>query len=64
MKSSFRSVLLLLTGIALLAAAAAIHSIVLQNRSLTTILALLGAALSLWGTFALRREFGSMFKAR
>lgn len=64
MKSSFRSVLLLLTGIALLAAAAAIHSIVLQNRSLTTILALLGAVLSVWGTFALRREFGSMFKAR
>ena len=64
MKSSFRSVLVLLAGIALLAAAAAIHSIVLENRSLTTILALVGAVLSVWGLFALRREFGSMFKAR
>ena len=64
MKSSFRAGMVLLAGIALLAAAAAIHSIVLQDRWLTTILALAGAALSLWGAFALRREIGSMFKAR
>ncbi len=64
MKSSFHSALLLLAGIALLAIAATVHSIVLQNRSLTTILALAGAALTLWGLFALRGELGSMFKAR
>lgn len=64
MKSSLRAGMVLLAGIALLAAATAIHSIVLQNRLLTTLLMLVGAVLSLWGAVALRHEFGSMFKAR
>ena len=64
MKSRLRSGLLLLAGIALLAIAAAIHSIVLQDRWITTIIAVAGAALSLWGGVALRSEIGSMFKAR
>ena len=64
MKSSFRAGLILLAGIAMLAAAAAIHSIVLQDRRLTIALAIAGAVLTLWGAFALRSEIGSMFKAR
>ena len=64
MKSSVRAGLILLAGIALLTASVAINSILLNDHSLTTIIAIVGAALTLWGLFALRREIGAMFKAR
>ena len=64
MKISFRPGTVLLVGIALLAAAASIHSIVLRNHLLSTILAVAGGVLTLLGTFTLRREIGSLFKAR
>jgi ABC-type uncharacterized transport system involved in gliding motility auxiliary subunit len=64
MKISFRAGTVLLVGIALLAIAVAIHSIVLKNHLLSTVLAIAGVLLTLWGLFALRREIGSLFKAR
>ena len=64
MNTSFRAGLILLAGIAMLAAAAAIHSIVLQDRWLTSALTVVGVVLTLWGAFALRIEIGSLFKAR
>ena len=64
MKTSFGSGMVLLAGIVLLAAAAAIHSIVLQNRWFSTVLTIAGVALTLWGSFSLRRELGALFTAR
>lgn len=61
---SLRAGSILLAGIALLTASVAINSILLNDHSLTTIVAVVGAALTLWGLFALRHEIGAMFKAR
>ena len=64
MKSTVRAGLILLLGIALLAASMAIDSILLKDHSFTTITAIVGALLTVWGLFALRREIGAMFTAR
>ena len=61
---SLRAGSILLAGIALLTASVAINSILLNDHSLTTIVAVVGAALTLWSLFALRHEIGAMFKAR
>ncbi len=62
--SSFRSGSLLLLGIALLAASAAIHAIVLNSTWWTWLTAGLGGALTLWGGFALRGELGALLTQR
>ncbi len=64
MKTSFSSGMVLLVGIVLLAAAAAIHSIVLRDRWFSSVLMVTGVVLTLWGLFSLRREIGALFTAR
>jgi hypothetical protein len=61
---SFRSGLILLAGIALLATALAIHAILLETVVWTVLLAGAGAVLSAWGAFALRSELGAMVRQR
>src|SRR5690349_9759166 len=64
MESSFRHVLILLVGIALLAAAAAVHAILLQNILWAVVLGIAGLVLTAWGAFALRSEIGSLVRQR
>jgi ABC-type uncharacterized transport system involved in gliding motility auxiliary subunit len=61
---SFRSGLILLAGIALLATALAIQAILLETVVWTVLLAGAGAVLSAWGAFALRSELGAMVRQR
>ncbi len=64
MDHSFRSGLILLAGIALLATAFAIQAILLETVVATTLLAGAGALLAVWGAFALRTELGAMIRRR
>jgi ABC-type uncharacterized transport system involved in gliding motility auxiliary subunit len=64
MERSFRSVLLLLGGIALLAAAGAIRAILVDAPLWTGLVALAGIALLAWGGFGLRNELLSMVRER
>ena len=61
---SFRAVLVLLAGIALLAAGVALNAIVLDAGRWAAGLALAGAALLAWGGFGLRTELASMVRER
>lgn len=60
----FRSGLILLAGIALLATAGAIHAIFLEATVWTALIAAAGLALLAWGAFALRSELGGMIRRR
>ena len=64
MDRSFRSGLILLVGIALLATALAIQAILLETVVWTVGLAGVGALLSAWGAFALRTELGEVLRRR
>jgi ABC-type uncharacterized transport system involved in gliding motility auxiliary subunit len=64
MDRSFRSVLILLAGVALLATAAALHAILLQTLGWTVALGLAGLALAGWGGFALRAEIAGLVRRR
>ena len=64
MDRSFRSVLTLLVGIALLAGAGATHAILLETRLWSVVLAAAGFGLSAWSLYALRAELASMVKHR
>jgi gliding motility-associatede transport system auxiliary component len=64
MERSFRSGLILLAGIALLATAAAIQAILLETVVWTEVLAGMGALLTAWGVFALRTELGLLMRRR
>jgi len=64
MERAFRSGLILLAGIALLAAALAAHLILLETTRWTLGLAALGLILAGWGAFALRSELGGLFRRR
>jgi len=64
MDNSFRSGLILLAGIALLATAAATHAIFLDGLILSGAFGIAGIALSAWGIFTLRTEIVSMFRQR
>jgi ABC-type uncharacterized transport system involved in gliding motility auxiliary subunit len=64
METSFRAVLTLLAGIALLAAAAAIHAILVDATIWTALSGLGGLALLAWGAFGLRNELQSMVRQR
>jgi ABC-type uncharacterized transport system involved in gliding motility auxiliary subunit len=60
----FRSGLILLAGIALLATAGAVHAIFLEATLWAALLAIAGLGLSAWGTYALRGDFGAMVRHR
>src|SRR4029079_3393517 len=64
MDRSFRSVLILLVGIALLAGAGATHAILLETRLWSAVLAAAGLGLSAWSLYALRTELASMVRQR
>jgi len=61
---SFRSGLILLAGVALLGAAAAIHAILLETVLWTVVLAGAGTLLVAGGAWALRRELGAVVGGR
>jgi ABC-type uncharacterized transport system involved in gliding motility auxiliary subunit len=64
MDRSFRAVLILLAGIALLASAAAIRAIMLETALWSVSLALAGAGLLAWGAFGLRTQFAAILRQR
>src|SRR5262249_19255720 len=64
MDRSFRHALILLAGLALLAAAAAIHAILLETVALSVGLAIAGLLFTSWGAFALRSEIGTIIRQR
>jgi ABC-type uncharacterized transport system involved in gliding motility auxiliary subunit len=61
---SFRSGLILLAGIALLASAGAIHLILLEASVWTALLAAAGALLFVWGAWRLRHELNLLLTQR
>src|SRR6267143_182206 len=61
---SFRSGLVLLSGVALLATALAIQAILLETVVWAVVLAGAGALLSAWGAVALRAELGELMRRR
>ena len=64
MERSFRSILILLAGLALLGGAAAVFTIFIQGSAWAAALALAGLALTALGAFGLRAEFGTIFRQR
>ena len=64
MDRSYRSGLILLAGVVLLATAAATHAIFSDAPILSGALFIAGIALSAWGIFALRTDIVSMFRQR
>jgi ABC-type uncharacterized transport system involved in gliding motility auxiliary subunit len=64
MAAPFRSGLVLLGGVALLAAALAVHAILLETVAWTVALAAMGAALAGAGLFLLRAELGALARGR
>jgi len=60
----FRSGLILLAGIALLAIAGAIHAILLEGAVWTASLAAVGLTLCAWGAYGLRADLGAMIRQR
>ena len=64
MNRSFRYVVILLAGIALLACTAAVRAILVESTLWTALLGVPGLALCLWGGFALRTEFRALAHKR
>lgn len=64
MERSFRSILILLAGLALLGTSAAVYAVLLQTKTWSGALALAGLALTAWGAYGLRGEFGAMLQQR
>ena len=64
MERSFLSGIILLLGVALLAAALAVHAILLEPSVWTTVPAIVGAVLMVWGLVALRRDIGALLHRR
>ena len=64
MDRSLRAGLILIAGVALLAAALAIRAIMVETGAWTAALAVAGAALCAWGGFGLRAELGAMVRRR
>ena len=64
MERSFRSVLILLAGIALLATAGAIRAIGTDTVTWPTLIGIAGLALLAWGGYSLRTELGAMVRQR
>jgi ABC-type uncharacterized transport system involved in gliding motility auxiliary subunit len=64
MERSFRLVLILLVGLALLGTSAAVYAVLLETKAWAVALALLGLALTAWSVYGLRAEFGAMLRQR
>jgi ABC-type uncharacterized transport system involved in gliding motility auxiliary subunit len=64
MNRSFQSGLLLLTGIALLIAAAVLYWIARQGNALTLVPLIAGTALTAWGGYMLRAQWADMVRGR
>jgi ABC-type uncharacterized transport system involved in gliding motility auxiliary subunit len=64
MDHPFRSGLILLAGIALLATAGALHAIFLETMLWTALIAAAGLGLAAWGAYALRADLGAMVRQR
>ena len=64
MDRTFRSLLILLAGIALLAASAVLDAIILEGTKIIAVPAVFGALLTGWGVYALRAQIGSMLRHR
>ena len=64
MDRSYRSGLIFLAGVVLLATAAAMHAIFFDAPILSGVLFIAGIALSAWGIYTLRTEIISMFRQR
>ena len=64
MDRSFRSGLILIAGAALLAAALALHSILLETVAATIVLGAAGVGLTAWGVFRLREELAAVLRRR
>jgi len=64
MDRSFRSGLIFLAGVALLAAALAVQAILLETVVWTVVIGAAGALLLVVGAFRLRAEFGAMVRRR
>jgi ABC-type uncharacterized transport system involved in gliding motility auxiliary subunit len=64
MERSFRSVLILLAGIALLAVAGSIRAIGTDSTTWPVVFGLLGLGLLAWGGYSLRAELGAMMRQR
>jgi ABC-type uncharacterized transport system involved in gliding motility auxiliary subunit len=64
MQRSFRSGLLLLAGLTLLATALALHAILLETRVWTVVLAGVGTLLAAWSAVALRTELRALLRRR
>src|SRR6476660_9470905 len=64
MERSFRSVLILLAGIALLATAGSIRAIGTDSVTWPAVLGLSGLALLAWGVYRLRAELAAMLRQR
>jgi hypothetical protein len=64
MERSFRAVLILLAGIALLATALSVQAILLESSIWALLAGLAGLALAAWGGYQLRAEFGAVLRRR
>ncbi len=64
MDKFFRSGLILIAGIALLALAGAVQAILLEGKLWIWLIAAAGLALSGWGGYALRAEFAALLRQR
>jgi ABC-type uncharacterized transport system involved in gliding motility auxiliary subunit len=64
MNRSFRDVVILLAGIALLACTAAVRAILVESTLWTALLGVPGVVLCLWGGFALRTELRALAHKR
>jgi len=64
MDQSFRHLLILLTGIGLLAVTAALRAVLVEPGVWTALLGILAIALCAWGAFALRVELGKFARGR
>jgi ABC-type uncharacterized transport system involved in gliding motility auxiliary subunit len=64
MDRSFKHILILLAGLALLGTAGSVHSVLLEAKVWNVVLAFAGIALFSWGAYGLRRELGGMVRHR
>src|SRR5262245_45893782 len=64
MDTSFRHLLTVLAGIALLATSAAVRLVLVDGTAWTTLLAIAGLLLTVWGAFPMRAEIGALIRKR
>jgi ABC-type uncharacterized transport system involved in gliding motility auxiliary subunit len=64
MDGSFKHILILLAGLALLGIAGSVHTVLLETTLWTIAVAVAGLALCAWGAYALRGELAGIMKQR